>query len=487
MALFDTPELEDLFGAPIDDLLGLPELTLEEADQEEGFLRGLFDARPPERRPVVHIPGWDDVIHIVPESFLPQEEQDRRRRRRARNIADSPTPEAVRAIGTVMTFVDDINDALLTASVIARLGSVFYPPLRPFAVGLGTVAEALNIYGAVTDLATPTLGPKRITAWQRRVFRGGTVARAKAATTLARALPTVGETIQILQTTDQLFGVGLSLGPLVGLFQDTIFGLPQGAEFTFQSGIRYRKEDEIFLRQEDQRRAEELLLHSTLGRITRAAGAASWLLALPDGPTFDERADALVLLSLVAELARGFIPESRWEPPVLAAYDTPRPSTRAINPLTAVVIRQLGHDPEGTETYPVEGNPRALTPRQQSEIIAKTAPAVIDAWLSEARSPVERIFTETLMVDLPFRLIRAFEGPGVGFVAHSAPIWRALIDSLELGLLPPKDSSDENRLAYLSRVAEIYLEDPETPTPVDLVRQIFGQSFPPSTPPPSTP
>lgn len=477
MPLFSSDQLFDTFQLPTDELLALPTMTLPELSLGSSFLEDAFGTPPPTRRPVIHIPGIDEIIHIVPESFLPQEVQDQRRRDRARRIAQSPTPELVRSIGSVMTFIDDLNDALLTASVVTRLLAIPFPILSPVAVGLGVASEAINIYGLTRTLGRMALtGKFRANQLQRQIVRSAAT-RARSATTLARALPNLAESVQILQTTDQLFGVGLSLGPIVGLAQDLIFGLPQGAEFAFQSGIRYKPGDELFLRQEDQDRAEALSLHDPLAAIVAGATPAAWILAAPGPLSFGERLDALVLVSLVAELARGFLPESRWEPILTPALKRDRPATRQLRPKTALEIHRLGIDPHATESYPTQGNPPTLSPAAQTDIIRVQAPSHLLAWLAEAPTKDARIFAETLAADLGFRMIRAFEGPGVSFETHGSPDWRALIDSLELGLLPPRDATDTALASYLTAAAALYTGDLDRPIPVGALRQLHRTHF----------
>jgi hypothetical protein len=49
-----------------------------------------------------------------------------------------------------------------------------------------------------------------------------------------RTIPTLGESLEIAQTSDMLAGIGLSFGPIVGFVQDLIFGLPRGAKLEFK-------------------------------------------------------------------------------------------------------------------------------------------------------------------------------------------------------------------------------------------------------------
>lgn len=50
---------------------------------------------------------------------------------------------------------------------------------------------------------------------------------------LLRTIPTIGETMEIAQTSDMLSGVGLSLGAVIGLAMDTVFGVAKGAPLKF--------------------------------------------------------------------------------------------------------------------------------------------------------------------------------------------------------------------------------------------------------------
>lgn len=477
MSLLDGDSLIDIFGAPVDEILALPDLLLADLDRGIDALTSGFQDRPITKRPVIHIPGWDDILHVVPEAFLPLEEQLARRRERAIRISESPTPESVRAIGSVLTWIDDVQDALVTASVLARLVGVVYKPAIPIAVGLGAAAEAINIFGAASAVATTPLTGKFRAQQAAKGFLGGQVGRALRTTTLRTALPTIGEAVQILQTTDQLFGVGLSLGPIVGLVEDLIFGLPQGADFAFSSGFSFRDPDEVFLRPEYQRAAENKTLFPHLATIARGAEAAAWLLATPDGVSFSDRVDAVVALNTTAELARGLLPRSNWQPLVLPALDRPRPSTRQIRPKTALDIIRAGGDPHATETYPLPQNPRLLSPRAQAAALLERAPTLLPAWLAQAPTKEARLFAEALATDIGFRTIRALEGCPCDFEIHNSPPWRVLVDSLELGLVPPAGFTQEQLREYFAAGELLYRQDITRPIPIRELRSMHQEIF----------
>ncbi len=480
MSLLGGDTIQSIFEPPVEELLALPNLITADLERGSDWLKGLAGGRRPTKRGIIHVPGWDEFIHLYPEDWLPDEEQARRRRERAIRISQSPTPESARAIGTLMTWVDDVQDALVTASVLARLVAYFYKPALPVAAGLQSAAAALNLFGLTSQVGAISLtGKFRAQALVRSLI-GAQSARARSALRISRVLPTVGESIQIAQTTDQLFGVGLSLGPLVGLISDTIFGGPAGAEFAFRSGIRYRPKDELWLRAQDQQRAERLELHGPISQILRGSSAAAWILGTRHGPTFSDRTDALAVLSLTAELGRGFLTQAKWEELARPSLGIPQPASRHIRPKTAIAVyTQLGRA-EAPESFPVPGNPRHLSIQEQAAALLRCGPACVHEWLAEAPSREARLFAEQLATDLTPRMVRAFEGPGTSFETHNSPEWRAVIDSLELGLRPPTGARSETNQAYLTEAARLYENQTDRRIPDRELRALHRKHYPPA-------
>lgn len=144
-------------------------------------------------------------------------------------MMSSPTPTWINNIGTSMTFLDDINDAAGTLSVVCRIGAHLLPStlgkvlLGPAGWAL-TIADIANV--GMTIMRAPLT---RITS-KSSLAKGTSSnpfckeARVARSERLKRIKPTKGEIIEGLQTTNQVFGVGLSLGPLVGAFIEAFTG-----------------------------------------------------------------------------------------------------------------------------------------------------------------------------------------------------------------------------------------------------------------------
>lgn len=145
----------------------------------------------------------------------------------------SPAPDVVTNTGALMTCIDDAQDALFTLAGLGVLAMRFSPPpvaavlSLPTGVAL-TGASALNVINSFGRQKLPSKISKR--AWQKKtgIDPWSKKGRIKYARHLVKSFPVKAGILQALQTTNEIFGVGLSLGPIVGLFIDSIAGPVRG-------------------------------------------------------------------------------------------------------------------------------------------------------------------------------------------------------------------------------------------------------------------
>jgi len=144
-------------------------------------------------------------------------------------MISSPSPGWAQNIGSALNFLDDLNDALGTLAFVAKLTARLVPRaigkilMGPAGWAL-TAAEIAGFVGTLVYAPVTALQGKRAMhdLTSRNPFsKKAAVSRARK---LRRHLPTKGEIIEALQTTDQMFGVGISIGPLMGFAQDIAFG-----------------------------------------------------------------------------------------------------------------------------------------------------------------------------------------------------------------------------------------------------------------------
>ena len=141
----------------------------------------------------------------------------------------SPAPEVITNVGSFMTSIDNAQDCLFTIGAAGFAAMRFSPPSVAAAIALPTgvimtAANALNVIQSVGKQGMPGIEAKR--AWQKKTgidpwSKKGRIAYAKH---LIKTFPKKAILVQALQVSADVFGVGLSLGAIVGLFVDVISG-----------------------------------------------------------------------------------------------------------------------------------------------------------------------------------------------------------------------------------------------------------------------
>jgi len=169
---------------------------------------------------------WDK---FGPIRLIELRQQKKMKQRKLMGMISSPTPHIVAAAGAIMTALDDAQDALATLSVIGRTAGHFLPKTvaKIFTGPAGWLLTAADIINAVQcigrNFSTPMSG-KRIKDSVTKNNPLNKKAKVRRARRMRRLAPTLGEAIEGLQTSQAVFGFGVSLGPIVGLVQDLFYG-----------------------------------------------------------------------------------------------------------------------------------------------------------------------------------------------------------------------------------------------------------------------
>lgn len=204
----------------------------------------------------ITVPGLSDIIKIPIEKPMTLDEQidykledwkkfseerladirKMKKRRKDRYLAmlASPSPEIFRNAGSIMTSIDDAQDALSTLSFIGRVAVKFAPRIlgKIFAGPVGWLLAAndmLNLMNHIGRTVTmPTMGKRtKEQATDSNPF--SKKARIRRALKLKNVMPTKGTFIEGLQVSNDVFGFGVCLGPIIGLAQDVIAGTVRSA------------------------------------------------------------------------------------------------------------------------------------------------------------------------------------------------------------------------------------------------------------------
>jgi hypothetical protein len=199
----------------------------------------------------VTIPGLEDVFKFKAENPLTAEEQyhwknknqsffdkDRyeeirymkqRRKDKFLSMLSSPSPHIFGARAAIITSLDDTQDALSTLSGIGTLAYMGSGALMKKIIKgpLGWLMAAENAINYVTKGLSPELRPMADKPDRERTTEKGAKARqAKVAKTerMLKAGKWQGKLIETAQTTDNIFGTGISLGALMNLPVDFVSG-----------------------------------------------------------------------------------------------------------------------------------------------------------------------------------------------------------------------------------------------------------------------
>lgn len=199
----------------------------------------------------MNIPGFSDIIKI--DTVTPPTESETRAYRRKDidelgqyrydqikklmaakkesflRMMRSPTPTWIQNIGTTMTLLDDINDSLGTLSVVFRTVAHLLPKTIGKAL-LGPAGWALTIADLVNIAMTISTAPLTYIKAKVDLAKASATnpfckeAKVRRAKRLRRLKPSKGEVIEALQVTNEIFGIGLSLGPILGALIEAFTG-----------------------------------------------------------------------------------------------------------------------------------------------------------------------------------------------------------------------------------------------------------------------
>jgi len=194
----------------------------------------------------VWVPAIHEVIRIP--WFTPREGTERRRLEKImlyRKIQNSPAPTWVKKLQRWAKITDDIQDFLVTTEVCGKIAiraiKRWAPKLAAKVIGraipgLGWIllaSDVLNLATAALSAPTGPTGLKRVVeAFIHGLPKKGKVLR-RAAKKLETLRTTWREWVQVAQCTEELTGVGLRVGAIMGFMTDAFFGFFKGATWRY--------------------------------------------------------------------------------------------------------------------------------------------------------------------------------------------------------------------------------------------------------------
>lgn len=170
-----------------------------------------------------------DYKSFSPERFEEIRKVKKRKKEKFLAMLSSPTPHIVNNAGSIMTSIDNAQDCLGTLAYIGLiamkaapriLGSILSGPVG----WTMAAADMLNAMQKIGYKKLPKYTCKRA-MWEAE--HASTISKKsqvrKAAKTM-KWFPTKGRLIEAAQVTENVFGVGLCLGPIVGFAIESVMG-----------------------------------------------------------------------------------------------------------------------------------------------------------------------------------------------------------------------------------------------------------------------
>lgn len=194
-----------------------PKTRRPNAEEQKEYKAALKDQIPPDRREEIRV-------------------EKQRKKDRFVSMLQSPAPKILRSAGSVMVALDNAQDAIATAGVLGMIaGTVLGPSAAAMlATPVGILAGTAALMSAINPMSYMKW-PKGRTAAGRAAKRDlekwsdknpfSKKARWKTTEKMKKFRPGMSNLIEALQVTQNIFGIGLCLGPIMGLAQDMLSGL----------------------------------------------------------------------------------------------------------------------------------------------------------------------------------------------------------------------------------------------------------------------
>lgn len=303
----------------------------------------------------IRIPSLEDVIHVTPNFAKTPAQIHAEKKANLQRVLDSPAPAWGMKYATVMTWIDNIQDAgsivFPAIKLLAKAAPKLFGKLIPIAGWLmfgNDILQFLNYVGRAP--LTPMKSKRGICDFlKHNPFTKKSIR--DRANKVKNYNPNFGDILQALQTTDSLIGVGLSLGPIMGVITDSAYG-----------AYRYLSGDPVSYTFEPPNPRD---FEKYAAKAARAAAYMSTTGQMFDDTThFWSYIFGTVGTMLITPLIMHGSLVDMIENPHLIAMDADRPT----DPITLQVIKEAGLDVDAGVGWPYDGS-QTMSLEKLSEVV----------------------------------------------------------------------------------------------------------------------
>jgi len=381
------------------------------------------------------------------------------------NISKSPTPAIAQNFGIIMTAIDDLQDFTTTVGVISRVLGRVFKPAELLAIGSFTIGEFLNRLNIVNRL---TGGEKAIVCKfvkeLQKSSRNSTI-QADVDKRMRRLFPSKGEAIEMLQTTDQLFGVGISLGPLVGLLEDSFFGSLQGSPVRFKEWKITDREKQTLSNIWDRIINPEKGFEAAFRDIWKWAESAANIVVSSTDLSRQKFLKGLIMnIQVGAKMRctklREFAIET-WDI-ISGQKATPKKKTKLE---TKFLMQSLGADPYAVGRWPVQGLGEMASLDEIMNAYSAQSMRVLDYWRNKFGASDDGLFLDACVKEIGTHAAAMFLAPGGKITESLSSAVLIYLHALEADLVPPAGTSPDKLEAWhdwiSDRMSYFGISDPD--------------------------
>lgn len=371
---------------------------------------------------------------IPPKRFAEIKAEKKRKKEKYLAMLASPSPKIVRSAGAVLTSLDDLQDAvstlacigMITAAVIGGTTAALLSGPLGWIVGASTLLGMINPYsrlkGPRGKAKTGRAAKKDLEKFSdKNPFSKN--ARAKVAKNIRKFKPSLANAIEGLQVTAGIFGIGVSIGPLMGFAQDLVAGTARkamGEKVSFKASPSSAPKNTLLAQ--------------------RALKAGACTMGVPWHSIMSDELVSLIGLNLALQVAEPYIAE--WNPfdqvddLANCMIEAPRPT----DPLTIEIIEESGYTIDQVCNWPQNGE-RWITLNELQEKTAQQATDNLNHFAEQNKNSVEAFIACQNAHDFALRYIEAIEGPGHVDLQYSVTE-RIILIILDNGWCYPDDITD---------------------------------------------
>lgn len=363
-----------------------------------------------------------------------QAEKDKKKARYVAMLG-SPAPEILRSVGSIAVAVDNAQDAMATLAAIGMVtGALAGETTAAFLAGpvgwLAGGAALLNMINPMSVMKWPVsrtvAGRAAKRDLEKLTDKNPFSKKAKAKTTakMKTYMPGMSTAIEALQVTDNLFGVGISLGPIVGVAQDALSGMVRqigGAQVTYKLP------------------PNPLPDHATVASMALKAQAV--IHGIPWFSDLDDEVMSFISANLALQVVTPYLqdwnPMTEIEDLTNVEIQAPRPA----DVLTLEIIAEMGHNIDDVCNWPQNGE-QWITLGELQEKTAPQATANLNHFAEENPNSALAFLAAQNAHDFTLGTIEAIEGPGSVYVEYSHTE-RTLMIILDNGWIYPDNITAE--------------------------------------------